>query len=123
MIWNHRHDVESKRSRTFLVATHIAFGVAIAALLALIFGYFVMLLWNAVMPGVMAVSSITYSQGVGMLLLARILVGGIGRHGNRHGHGRWQRREAWREYEEWWREVGKQSFKEFTGGQSEQNNK
>jgi hypothetical protein len=118
MIWNHRHDAESKRSRTFLVVTHIAIALALATLLAFIFGYFVMLLWNAVMPGVMAVGPITYGQGVEMLLLARILVGGIGRHGNRRGHGLWHRREAWREYEEWWREVGKESFREFTVGQS-----
>jgi len=117
MIWNHEHGAESKHGRTYLVVVHVAFGVVMASLLALVFGYFVMLLWNAVMPAVLAAHLITYRQSVWLLVLARILVGGIGHHGGGHGHR--PRGEAWREYDEWWRETGKQSFENFAGNQDE----
>ncbi len=123
-MWEHKHGWdESKHSKVYLVVVHGAFAVVMAALLALGFGYLVMLLWNAVLPAVSAVHHITYWQSVGLLLLARILVGGFGRHGHGHGHGSRQRREAWRDYEAWWRETGRQSFDDFSqergGGKSE----
>lgn len=115
MNWNHEHVADSKRGRVYLIVVHVAFAVGMAGLLALFFGYFVMLLWNAVLPELIAVHSIGYWQSVGLLLLARILVGGIGSHGSGHGHR--QRREAWREYDEWWQKAGKKSFESFAGDQ------
>jgi hypothetical protein len=123
MMWDNNHVTKSKHSRAYLVAVHCALGAVMAALFALSFGYVVMLLWNAVMPTVIAAHSITYWQSVGLLVLARILVGGIGRHGGEHGHGHRPRREAWREYDEWWRQAGKQSFETFAGSQDERKGK
>lgn len=116
MNWNHEHMTDSKHGRVYLIVVHVAFAVGMAGLLALFFGYFVMLLWNAVLPGLTSVRSIGYWQSVGLLLLARILVGGLGRHGSGHGFSHRKRREAWREYEEWWLETGKKSFEEFASG-------
>jgi hypothetical protein len=118
MMWDHQQSAESKHGRAYLVTVHIAFGVVMAGLLALVFGYFVMLLWNAVMPAVIAARSITYWQSVALLAIARILIGGLGCHGSGHGRSR-QRSEAWREYDEWWRATGKKSFEESAGGGSE----
>ena len=104
----HRNDPERERSRAYLVTVHVVFGLLLAATLALVFGYFVMLLWNTLMPDILAVRPISYWQGVGLLLLARILVGGFG-HGG--GHLRRRRdRQAWKEYEEWWRDAGREAF-------------
>ena len=104
----------STHSRTYLLVVHLGFGVLLAASLALIFGYVVMLLWNAVLPAIAPVHTITYWQSVGLLVLARILVGGFGRGthatAKNHRHG-----GAWRKYDEWWKEVGQQSFDEFSG--------
>jgi len=54
----------------------------------LFFGLVVMLLWNAILPGVTHVTSITYFQALGILLLSKILFGGFGRRqwgsGRRH---------------------------------------
>ena len=47
------------------------------ALLAL-FSLAVMLIWNAILPSLMAVGSLTYLQAAGLLLLCRILFGGLG---------------------------------------------
>lgn len=107
----------SKHSRAYLLVVHFGFGLLLATSLALIFGYVVMLLWNAVLPAIAPVRAITYWQSVGLLVLARILVGGLG-HGrhDRHGSAKNHRHgEAWRKYDEWWKEVGQQSFDEFSG--------
>ncbi len=43
-----------------------------------------MSLWNAILPGVLHVSTITFPQALGILLLSKILFGGFG------GRGRWR---------------------------------
>lgn len=49
---------------------------AIAAIFA--FGLVVMLLWNALLPAVLGVSTVTYWQALGILVLSKILFGGFG---------------------------------------------
>ena len=44
-------------------------------------GEIVKLLWNWLLPPLFSVRQITFWQGLGILILARILFGGIGRHG------------------------------------------
>lgn len=52
-----------------------------------ILGAVVMLLWNAILPNIMAVSTITYWQALGILILSRILFGGFKCGPRRHrGH-------------------------------------
>ena len=51
----------------------------IAAFLA--FGAIVMGLWNAILPAVLGVKSITFVQALGILLLSKILFGGFGNRG------------------------------------------
>jgi hypothetical protein len=102
----------SKRSRGRLLLVHLAFGIVLAATLALAFGWVVMLLWNAVLPAVAPVRALTYCQGVALLVLARLLVGGLG-HGG-HGASRHRHGEAWRKYEKWWDEIGQHSFDEYS---------
>jgi len=49
-----------------------------------IFAVAVMLLWNALLPEIFALPQISYLQAVGLLILARLLFGGIG--GDMRGH-------------------------------------
>jgi len=49
-----------------------------------VFSLVVMLLWNAVMPGLLGAGSMDYPHAAGLLLLCRILFGGL-------GHGFWAR--------------------------------
>jgi hypothetical protein len=53
----------------------IFFVIFIPAVLFL--GFVVMLLWNGILPGVIHVSSISYPQALGILLLSKILFGGF----------------------------------------------
>jgi len=51
------------------------------ALFIFIGGEVVKLLWNWLLPPLFSVRQITFWQGLGILILARILFGGFGRHG------------------------------------------
>lgn len=43
----------------------------------LLFSFIVMSLWNAILPSVLHVSAITFSQALGILVLSKILFGGF----------------------------------------------
>ena len=61
-----------------------------------LFGELVKYLWNWLMPALFGLHTITFWQGLGLLVLARILVGGLGggsnnsRKRDRHLRERWE---------------------------------
>lgn len=108
------------------------FGVLAACAFALLFGLFVMLLWNWLMPGLFSLPSITYLQAAGIVLLARMIFGfGSDRHapseerkekceeehwyGGEHWHDYRTKygNKGWRYYDAWWKQEGKSSFEEY----------
>jgi hypothetical protein len=68
------------------------FFIAVVAGISL-FGWIVMLLWNAVVVPAAGASVITFWQGLGLLVLSRILVGGFGGGKGRRG-GPWKAKWA-----------------------------
>ncbi len=56
-------------------------------------GEVVMHLWNWLLPALFGWHTITFWQGLGLLVLCRILFGGWG--GGDHSHRRWSRSERW----------------------------
>jgi hypothetical protein len=63
---------------------------AVLAVIALaVLSWIVMMLWNALLPGLFGVRPLHYLQAAGLLVLSRILLGGL------RGHGPWRHR-AWR---------------------------
>lgn len=48
----------------------------------------VMLLWNALIPSIIGWSAINYWQSAGLIILSRLLFGGLGRH--KHGPFLWK---------------------------------
>jgi hypothetical protein len=115
--------------RGLRVAGFVLLGVVGAAVFALAFGYFVMLLWNWLMPAIFHLGTIGYWQAFGIVILAKLVFGsvggGAGRHrgrGYRHGGPRrdWGRDwkedwggDKWRFYHEFWKEEGKDAFDRF----------
>ena len=73
------------------LAKPLLLGVGIAALLGLL----VMSLWNAVLPGVLGVKAIGFWQALGLLVLCRILFGGLGFRPGMFGVGRRRMHERW----------------------------
>jgi len=99
-------------SRAGRIAAHVAGGLALAAVHAIVFGWVLAFLWNRILPDLFGLRAITYWQSVGLLVMARILVGGL--HG---GRGRRRRHRPgpgpWQDYEAWWREEGRASFQSY----------
>jgi hypothetical protein len=114
-------------------AGHVVLGVLAGLAFAVVFGIFVKLLWNWLMPGVFGLREITYVQAIGMIVLARILFGIKGMHGmrpgpagRRHWHDHWFLGgpcsghdlenggvKDWRHYDEWWDAEGREAFKKY----------
>lgn len=72
----------------------------------------VMMLWNWLMPELFGLTTITYWQAAGLLLLSKIIFGFKKGHGPGHHHGppwkRWQHK--WHKMPEEQREKWKQKF-------------
>lgn len=64
-------------------------------LFAYIFGEIVMHLWNWLLPTLFGWHTITFWQGLGLLVLCRILFGGFGGHGKDRSRWRRDRGERW----------------------------
>ena len=69
--------------------------VLFAALFIAVFSFFVMSLWNWLMPALFGWRLISYWQALGILILSKILFGGFRGGPGRHGY--WRRRmlERW----------------------------
>jgi hypothetical protein len=72
------------RGKNFWIKRAIFIPIAIAAGV-FIFGSLVMFLWNSILPVVFGISTITFWQALGILVLSKILFGGFG-HGRGHSH-------------------------------------
>jgi hypothetical protein len=53
-------------------------GIGIMLVTCAVFGVVVMLLWNMLMPQIFALPFLNYWQAAGLLILARLLFGGLG---------------------------------------------
>lgn len=90
--------------------------VAMAAFAAL-GGYAVMWLWNRLTPAIFGWHTITFWQAFGLLVLARILFGGLGLHGPAGGNVRRRMRDRFEHMTEEERERFRQGmFGRFGSG-------
>ncbi len=99
---------ERRRFRPWFILVPFAFiGIA------LLMGWAVMWLWNAILPELLGLKLITFWQAVGLLVLTRILFGRIGPGGNRGG-GRW-RKKGWKshQFRERWMQMSDEEREQF----------
>lgn len=68
-----------------ILQKHLVFLPLFGLAFIVVFGGCVMLLWNWLMPEIFGLPSISFWQSAGLLLLCKILFGGLG--GGHHGHG------------------------------------
>jgi hypothetical protein len=67
-----------------------AFKISVFVTLAIgAFGYITMSLWNWLMPAIFGLTTITFPQALGLVILSKILFGGFHRHGG--GRRGWRR--------------------------------
>jgi len=115
----------------------VILGLAAAVLFGFIFGYFVQLLWNALIPDLFGLKEITYWQAFGIVVLARLIfgcsLGGDNDRGPKSARdkkrqwsckderedikGEWKN---WRYYDDWWDEEGKNSFEGYVDKKTEE---
>jgi hypothetical protein len=114
-------------------------GITLAIGFALVFGIFVQMLWNWLMPPLFKLGTITYAEAFGLMILARLVFGGCGHHrGGQHGPG-WGHRgfprlgwhgcdktdaangdiKDWQHYDAWWQEQGRDAFKKYSDSQGQ----
>lgn len=115
-------------------------GLALATLIAGLFGWIVQHLWNWLMPALFHLPAVTFWQAAGLVLLSRLLVGNIGgcNHGDGEGwkehHRKWHGQvwgckpgkpsafapggdiANWEYFDEWWEQEGEQRFGPSCGG-------
>jgi hypothetical protein len=136
-------EYEYRRRGFWRVPGSIIGGVFIAAMFALVFGALVMVLWNWLMPAIFGLVTIGYWQGFGLVLIAKLLFGGVGHMGMGPGRyrepkNRWSsgetrngRRTEWKSswrgpwhgpngrfddmYEDWWEKEGAAGFQAYMG--------
>jgi hypothetical protein len=113
-------------------------GVGAMALFAAVFGWLVEILWNWVMPPLFGLKAITFWQAFGVLLLAKLLFGGVAPGYRRRRDERWGRRfreriygagregegdadeapmpgdrRRWPLFRQFWREEGRAAFEAY----------
>lgn len=118
--------------RVFKIIGIAIVGAAGAALFAFLFGYFVMLLWNWLMPMLFELPEINFWMAVGIIILARLIFGSF--HGHRHDRtprderskrirdkmkNKFSHFDKWAHYDGYWEEEGKQAFEEYVKRKSE----
>jgi hypothetical protein len=89
-------------------------GILIMLAAAAVFGAAVMLLWNALLPRIFTLPQINYPQAVGLLVMTRLLFGGIGgwMHGHR-GRGEGHLFQHGNKLREKWMNMSEEERKEF----------
>lgn len=70
-----------------ILQKHLVFVPLCFVAFAALFGWLVMLLWNWLMPDLFGLGEISFWQAAGLLVLCKILFGGIGGSGHHCGHG------------------------------------
>lgn len=118
-----KHELSgSSKSRVAKIVAMVVLGIVGLAVLALIFGIFVKLLWNALMPAIFGLPEIGFWQAVGLVVLAHIFFGGEHRHRYERSS-RTSRKEPSdessfhsemeRDYRLFWREEGREAFRDW----------
>jgi hypothetical protein len=130
---NHRHLTAGKLAR---IIGWVFVGVVVACFFALIFGLLVQWLWGVTLAPLFNLPRLTYWQAVGLIILAKLLFGGVGHphkdsdHSFRHKkwHDRFEgfhrkndfssdrknsNMENGEYYREFWEKEGKKAFEDF----------
>lgn len=100
------------RRKPYLIPLFFILGFGALAL----FGWIVMSLWNAVLVPAVGANIITFWQGLGLLVLSRILVGGFG--GRRGRHRGWK--DKWENMTPEEREHLKNAWRQRWSGEEKQ---
>ncbi|MDY8135475.1 hypothetical protein [Aquimarina sp. 2201CG5-10] len=104
------------------IAGMIIFGIIAITGLAILFGFVIMWLWNWLMPEIFGLTTLSYWQAVGLFILLKLLLGGIGggsKKSSKH-HDEKCKTESkrsdfskWKHYDKFWEEEGDEYYKKY----------
>lgn len=117
-----KHKMRGKNPAT--IAAMIVFGIIAGTGLAILFGFVIMWLWNALMPDIFGLTTLTYWQAVGLFILAKIIFGGFGgnssskgKHKGDHSCSKNKKKKKefskWEHYDKFWEEKGDQAYADY----------
>lgn len=113
-------------TKTRHILVQICLGLVLSILFGLGFGFFVMLLWNSLLPDIWGWQEITYWQGAGLVILLRLLFGSHGYHKVSNQpqagcHSAFSQsstvctvEKSEQYFEQWWAEEGEASLDKYT---------
>ena len=122
-----RHKLRSKSPGEIIGGGIIL--LLIITVIIIAFGYVVMYLWNWLMPVIFGLTTITFWQAIGLGLLAKLLLGGIGGDkSKKRKHRKCDHRKSsksdfskWKHYESFWQEEGEKAYNEYIQRQESPN--
>jgi hypothetical protein len=102
----------------------VILGVIAFTAFAFLLGILIVYLWNWLMPALFGIKTITFWQAIGILVLARIIFGGLHAGGHHHKHpekqhgffrpSRYHMHKApfskWSYYDDYWEEEGEKAY-------------
>ena len=122
-----KHQFRTKDPAT--IVAMIVFGIIAITGLAILFGFVLMWLWNAIMPELFDLPVVTYWQAVGIFILAKLLFGGIGSGSSSSSKSSkgdsWSCDDdskkkskssdfkKWELYDKFWKEEGEEAYKSY----------
>ncbi|WP_420603278.1 hypothetical protein [Flagellimonas sp.] len=117
--------VEKKVKKYVTKGFKIFFMIVMGILFIFLMGFVFMWLWNWLMPDIFGLTTLTYWQSFGLLLLAKIIFGfgsdSSGPGSKKHKkHKKWDRfcdpkngDSDWTYYDQYWKEEGKEAFNTY----------
>ena len=99
--------------RPLKIAGMIIGGILVAGLMAFLFGWVIMLLWNWLMPTIFGLTTITYWQGFGIFFFAKLIFGFGGDHSSDSGKSKKKKSKEGTIRGEIGKEIKKEFKKEF----------
>jgi hypothetical protein len=102
-----------RRKKWFFIVPAAILGMALFIALG---GWLVMTLWNWLLPPLFGWRLITFWQGLGLLVLCRILFGGLGMRGGHRSSFRRRMRERWEGMTPDEREKFREAMRKRCGG-------
>lgn len=130
----HFYSKITKKPKWFQIITFAVLSLIAITVMGILFGFVIMLLWNALMPQIFNLPEISYWQGIGLFILGRILLGGIGGSSKVNPNKQWKSSshsskskaattlqsdmahnsvKNYDGYDEWWQAEGKDAFEAY----------
>lgn len=118
--------VKSQVQKFIKSAFKIVFMAILIIAFILLFGYAFMWLWNWLMPEIFGLTTLTYWQAIGLLVMAKLLFGGFEGHGMGKRGGELKNRDRsknrwackndfskWKYYDTFWEDEGEKAYIDY----------